>query len=162
MILDACCGSKMFWFNKSDERAVFSDNRIEQHVLKDRSNKIGYRLLVVNPDVKADFTALPYKGNSFPLVVFDPPHLIKNGSSGWLAKKYGKLGRDWQSDIRDGFKECFRVLRPEGTLIFKWNERDIPLAKILSLTPEKPLFGNTAKNLSTHWIVFIKPEQAKE
>jgi hypothetical protein len=40
VILDACCGSKMFWFDKSDKRAVFSDNRIEQHVLKDRSRKL--------------------------------------------------------------------------------------------------------------------------
>lgn len=24
-ILDMCCGSRMFWFDKQDERAVFSD-----------------------------------------------------------------------------------------------------------------------------------------
>lgn len=24
-ILDVCCGSRMFWFNKRDARAVFAD-----------------------------------------------------------------------------------------------------------------------------------------
>ena len=26
-ILDACCGSRMFWFNKEHPAAVFMDNR---------------------------------------------------------------------------------------------------------------------------------------
>lgn len=26
-ILDMCCGSRMFWFNKRDTRAVFTDIR---------------------------------------------------------------------------------------------------------------------------------------
>lgn len=26
-ILDMCCGSRMFWFDKQDQRAVFSDLR---------------------------------------------------------------------------------------------------------------------------------------
>ncbi|AJB03663.1 methyltransferase [Salmonella enterica subsp. enterica serovar 4,[5],12:i:-] len=27
-ILDMCCGSRMFWFDKQDERAVFTDNAV--------------------------------------------------------------------------------------------------------------------------------------
>ncbi len=30
-ILDMCCGSRMFWFDKQDPRAVFADIRSEQH-----------------------------------------------------------------------------------------------------------------------------------
>ena len=26
-ILDACCGSRMFWFNKEHENALYMDNR---------------------------------------------------------------------------------------------------------------------------------------
>lgn len=26
-VLDACCGSRMFWFDKQDERALFIDKR---------------------------------------------------------------------------------------------------------------------------------------
>lgn len=79
------------------------------------------------------------------------------GHSGWLAKKYGKLGSDWRNELQSGFAECFRVLRPGGTLIFKWSEIDIPVREILSLTTEQPLFGNRCgKTAKSHWIVFIK------
>jgi ubiquinone/menaquinone biosynthesis C-methylase UbiE len=74
-----------------------------------------------------------------------------------MAKKYGRLGKNWEEDIRKGFKEAFRVLEPEGVLIFKWNEDQIPVKKILGLTTEKPLFGHrSGKASKTHWISFIK------
>nr|DAL38756.1 MAG TPA_asm: hypothetical protein [Caudoviricetes sp.] len=53
-ILDMCCGSRMFWFDKQDDRAVFSDIRAEQHTLCDG------RSLVISPDIIADFRALPF------------------------------------------------------------------------------------------------------
>lgn len=57
------------------------------------------------------------------------------------------------------FSECFRVLQPCGTLIFKWNETQIPVSQILKLTDHKPLFGNKQPNRTgTHWIVFIKED----
>lgn len=155
-VLDACCGSRMFWFDPKDARAVFLDNRRETHVLKDCSSKGGSRMLVVDPDIVGDFTALPFEDNSFAVVIFDPPHLIRNGRSGWLAKKYGKLGTNWREDISAGFAECFRVLRPCGCLVFKWNEREIPVSEVLKLTPEKPLIGNRGKGIATHWILFLK------
>ncbi|WP_411838605.1 hypothetical protein [Paracoccus sp. ME4] len=158
-ILDPCCGSRMFWFDRQDGRAVFGDIRQEAHSLQDRSSPGGSRQLVIAPDVLLDFRALPYGDASFHLVVFDPPHLVQNGRSGWLAKKYGKLGADWRDDLRAGFAECFRVLRPNGTLIFKWNEHEVRVSEILALTDQKPLFGNRCgKTAKSHWIVFMKPE----
>lgn len=148
----------MFWFDRDDDRAVFLDNRAETHSLKDSSSRHGERSLVIEPDMLADFTALPFDADKFSLVVFDPPHLIRNGKSGWLAKKYGKLGADWRGDIQRGFAECLRVLKPNGTLIFKWNETDIPVSQILALIDLKPLFGNRCgKRSNSHWIVFMKP-----
>lgn len=73
-VLDACCGSRMFWFDKADSRAVFVDNRRERHTLPDVSSKGGSRELVIAPDVQADFTALPFEDGAFAHVVFDPPH----------------------------------------------------------------------------------------
>jgi len=35
VILDMCCGSRMFWLDKADPRAVFCDIRAEEHVLCD-------------------------------------------------------------------------------------------------------------------------------
>ncbi|EGL7480410.1 SAM-dependent methyltransferase, partial [Salmonella enterica] len=51
----------------------------------------------------------------------------------------------------------FRVLRPHGVLIFKWNETQIPVSQILALTDVKPAIGQrTGKNDKTHWIIFVK------
>lgn len=157
--LDPCCGSRMFWFNPNDPRAIFADNRIESHMLKDSSANGGLRSLEIKPAMVADFAAMPYADNTFPLVVFDPPHLATAGINGWQAKKYGRLNGNWREMLRDGFAECFRVLKPYGTLIFKWNEHEIPVSQILALTPEKPLFGNRCgKTAKTHWVVFMKTE----
>ncbi|ECR0503461.1 class I SAM-dependent methyltransferase [Salmonella enterica] len=151
-ILDVCCGSRMFWFNKLDTRAVFADIRAEEHTLCDG------RRLVISPDLIADFRALPFADSSFPVVVFDPPHLERVGDNAWMGKKYGRLNKKtWRSDLRAGFKEAFRVLRPHGVLIFKWNETQIPVSQILALTDVKPIIGQrTGKNDKTHWIIFVK------
>lgn len=153
-VLDACCGPRMFWFNKKDQRALFLDKRREAHQVDDRGDG---RTVVIDPDYLGTFTDLPFAAGSFTLVVFDPPHTFC-GPKGWCGKKYGTLKGGWQEDIRAGFAECFRVLAPLGTLIFKWNEHRVPVSTVLALTPEKPLFGQrcgaTAK---THWIVFMKP-----
>ena len=147
-ILDACCGSRMFWFNKQNIDVFYMDNRQLSDTLCDG------RKLEVNPDVVADFRNMPFSDNAFYLVVFDPPHLKVAGQNSWLAKKYGILSDDWREDIAQGFKECMRVLKPNGTLIFKWNEEQIALKKILNIIDAKPLFGN--KRSKTHWLVFMK------
>jgi ubiquinone/menaquinone biosynthesis C-methylase UbiE len=115
-VLDVCCGSRMFWFDRKDPRATFSDRREESHILCDG------RSLEIAPDVVADFTDLPFEDDTFSLVVFDPPHMTSLGATSWMAKKYGVLGSDWRDDLREGFKECFRVLKNDGILIFKWWE----------------------------------------
>ena len=91
------------------------------------------------------------------MVVFDPPHLKTLGATSWMAKKYGKLPKDWQSLIHDGFTECMRVLKPYGTLVFKWNESEIKSSEVLSAIPFKPLFGHTTGRQSkTIWMCFMK------
>ena len=156
-VLDACCGARMFWFDKTDPRALFVDKRREKHILTDTTRTKDSRVLNVDPDIQADFTALPFEDSSFSLVIFDPPHLVRAGKNGWQAKKYGKLEGDWREMLSLGFVECFRVLRPQGTLVFKWNEHQVPVSQILALTPERPLFGQRGgKSAKTHWIVFMK------
>ena len=96
-VLDPCCGSRMMWFDKQDQRVLFGDQRTESHVLSDG------RALEIRPDVKLDFTNLPFPDNSFRLIAFDPPHLVRAGKKSWLALKYGKLGQSWQDDLSKGF-----------------------------------------------------------
>jgi SAM-dependent methyltransferase len=160
-VLDACCGSRMFWFDRKDSRATFVDKRRERHTLPDISSNGGSRELVIDPDHLADFTDLPFPDNTFALVVFDPPHFERNGATGWVGLKYGTLKGDWQTMLREGFAECFRVLRPDGVLIFKWCEDEIPVSRILALTPERPLFGHkSGKQQKTHWVTFMKTPNA--
>ena len=153
-VLDVCCGSKMFWFDKDDKRALFLDSRTIETTLCDG------RKFTVNPDMTADFRNLPFMDDSFPLVVFDPPHLRRAGNGSWLATKYGVLGDDWRDDLRRGFAECFRVLTPLGTLVFKWCEEQAGLSAVLALAPEKPLFGN--RRGKTIWVVFQKNAKGEE
>ena len=153
-ILDVCCGSKMFWFDRQNPDVIFMDNRNETLIADSRQ---GRRAIVINPDIVADFTSIPFPSDYFSLVVFDPPHLTRNGKNSWMAKKYGKLAVDWKIELQNGFRECFRVLKSAGTLIFKWNEIDIPVSQVLALTSERPLIGNRCgKTAKTHWIVFLK------
>ena len=156
-ILDVCCGSKMFWFDRDNPGVVFMDKRRESHLLPDKTSKSGYQTLVIDPDVIGDFTSIPFPDNLFSIVVFDPPHLLRIGTAGWLCKKYGKLTLDWRNEISKGFSECFRVLKSSGVLIFKWNETDVPVSHVLALTQFKPLIGQRCgKKSKTHWVIFNK------
>lgn len=147
-ILDVACGSKMFYFQKEHPNVTFMDIR-EHYEELDSGHKIN-----IKPDIIGDFRNIPFKDNSFDLVVFDPPHLIRAGHNSWMAKKYGKLNKEtWPEDIKQGFDECMRVLKPTGTLIFKWNEDQIKLKEILDVIGYKPLFGN--KRAKTHWLTFV-------
>lgn len=145
------------WFDKDNPDTVFMDCRSEEHTLCDG------RRLEIRPDVVGDFRKMPFPDNSFYLVLFDPPHLNNLGESSWLAKKYGRLLPSWEDDIRQGFEECMRVLKPNGTLIFKWNEQQIPTARIIEIIGQKPLFGHTSgKGGKTIWMCFLKNEKSNE
>jgi ubiquinone/menaquinone biosynthesis C-methylase UbiE len=150
-ILDATCGSRMMWFDKKNKDTIFMDKRTESHVLCDG------RTLEVSPDIEADFTNMPFENESFYLVVFDPPHLLHLGQTSWMAKKYGVLPNNWEAVISDGFNECMRVLKPNGTLIFKWNENQIKVNRVIEAIKQQPLFGHpSGKNGQTIWMTFLK------
>lgn len=67
-ILDACCGGKMFWYQKQNPHVLFMDIRKECCTLCDG------RVFEVSPDIMADFRHIPFPDESFHMVVFDPPH----------------------------------------------------------------------------------------
>ena len=151
IILDACCGSRMFWFDKKNPNVLFADIRQEEIKMCDKS------VLSVNPDIVMDFRNMPFPDNSFKMVVFDPPHLRKLAKDTWMAPKYGVLLPTWETDIKAGFDECMRVLEPNGVLIFKWNEAQITTSKILKVIGVQPLFGHpTGKHGRTIWLAFMK------
>lgn len=152
-ILDACCGSKMFWYEKNEPHTTYIDNRSEIDQIRDRDY---VRNVIVNPDIIADFRDLPFEDNEFDLVIFDPPHLIYAGNSSWLKIKYGCLPKNWPSYINKGFKECLRVLKPTGTLLFKWSNNQISFSDVFKAIGRKPILGDKRGN--TRWSIYIKEE----
>lgn len=161
-VLDATCGSRMIWFNKNNELAVFVDKReLDNEAIWTSGDGKVTRYCNIHPDIIADFTCLPFEDNTFYHVVFDPPHLIQGGDNAWMVKKYGKLNKDtWKRMLHDGFSECMRVLNPYGTLIFKWNETQIPVKDVITAIGAEPLYDNrSGKQGKTHWMAFIKVDE---
>ena len=144
----------MMWFDKHNPDCLFVDKRTvpEMHLCDGRA-------FSVEPDLIADFTDLPFCDDTFYLAVFDPPHLKDIGENAYMAIKYGRLPGGWQDVIRGGFAECMRVLKPHGTLIFKWNETQISAKEIIETIGQEPLFGHkSGKSMKTNWLVFMKGE----
>lgn len=146
----------MMWFDKADDRCLFADCRQSALDVSHCTTNPGKK--EVKPDQLHDFRDMPYESESFYHVVFDPPHVRNISMKSVTGFSYGSLDKEtWQDDLRLGFAECFRVLKQNGTLIFKWNEVDIPLREVLGLTSEKPLYGHrSGKKANTHWVAFLK------
>jgi len=153
LILDPASSMRSFYFDKQDDRVLFGDIREDEtHVLTNGQT------IKIKPDETMDFRNLPFDNDSFSCVILDPPHLFNLSDKSWMRKKYGVLDKEtWQDDLTKAFSECFRVLKPMGTLVFKWNETSIPLKEILKLTNQKPIVGHpSGKRSNTHWVLFMK------
>ena len=153
LVLDPASSMRSFYFDKKDSRVLFGDIRKkETHLLTNGQT------IHIEPDEVMDFRSIPYPDESFHSVIFDPPHLLELSDKSWMRKKYGVLDKHtWQEDLTMGFAECFRVLKTNSTLVFKWNETSIKLKEILALTDQKPIIGHlSGKRMDTHWVLFIK------
>ena len=159
-ILDVCCGSRMFWFDKKHPNTIFSDIReYDKGFIDNRPNR------ELHPDIIMDFRKLDFPDKSFKLVVFDPPHLITDSEKSAIVKEYGRLNKyTWKEDIKKGFDECWRVLDNYGILIFKWAEVSISRKEILDLIEREPLFGHPRySKVRNSWFCFMKiPEKQEE
>lgn len=163
LILDACCGGRMMWYQKNNPDTLYVDNRRFAEKLSNRQN------FNVDPDQIVDYRSMPFKDESFYLVAFDPPHFFSQKDTGWLAKKYGKLDKEtWREDLAAGFSECWRVLKVNGTLVVKWSveknskSRSIPVGEIIKVFGREPLFGTRpGSQHGTYWLVFMKTERDK-
>lgn len=166
-ILDATCGGRSIWHpsNKDREDTLYIDKRKEEPGFHGQDG----RNYGVHPDELQDFRDLPYEDESFKLVIFDPPHIVKeNGMdslSGIIEKKYGALHAEtWQHDLTKGFQELFRVLETGGTLVFKFADNAVDFKEVLELAPVDPLLGTMTKKTSkceNRWFVFQKTEEVE-
>lgn len=160
-VLDATAGGKHIWHEqmKDDEHVVYSDLRhLPEGSNEHRTN------WSVEPDVLADTRELPFKDSTFDLVCFDPPHRVNDGGmtqlTGILLQKYGALRAEtWQLDLRESFAELWRVLRPGGTLTFKWADETKDHSEVFGQIEQTPLYGVTTtkhSNVTSRWWVFYK------
>lgn len=150
-ILDACCGPRMFWYDKDRQDTIYMDIREGDYAWRDRT-------WGVHPDVIGDFRHIPFPDNRFALVVFDPPHVTHGSDASIINSKYGRLDREtWKADIKAGLRECLRVCKVGGFVNFKWSETEIALSEVTPLFPCTPLYGQRRDiGRSTYWAVFRK------
>lgn len=154
--LDVCCGGRLFYFEKESNIVTFQDIREGKYEFSPG------RTILVKPDKIQDFRNLEYPDGGkegFSLVVFDPPHLKRCGDKSFLGIKYGKLPAEWKEYIERGFEECFRVLKDDGILYFKWSSVQISVKEVLQLSPYRPLLGD--QRGTTRRIIFIKNKVLK-
>ena len=69
-ILDACCGSRMFWFDKQEPHTTYMDRREEEF-------EIHKKKINVKPDIVADFRDMPLTTKH--LILWYLTHLIFYG-----------------------------------------------------------------------------------
>ncbi len=147
-ILDATSGNRSIWFNKNNPIVTFMDIRPE-----------------VKPDVLMDCTNINYVGEIYDLIVFDPPHCsMSKNNKGKFGKLYGTFRAGEIRDLVKGaFKEFHRILKPNGFVLFKWNDHDQKLKKMLDLAGDnfEALFGHRVsirtKHISqTYWVCLRK------
>lgn len=147
----------MMYLDKQDKRILFQDIRTVPKT-KIESNGSWFS---VEPDVLGDFRSMKFMNNTFSVVIFDPPHL-RCGKTSFMYYKYGTLDSRWKDTLTRGFGECFRVLRPNGVLIFKWCDSYKSIDEVLSLSPEKPVFIHKVVSRSrtkySYFVVFVKNE----
>ena len=155
-VLELGCGNGKLWLKnkekiETDLNITLSD--FSKSMIKSAKNN----LKEINMDFQykeINAEKIPYKDETFHLVIFDPPHLLRAGEESYLKLKYGRLTADWKEDIKKGLAECWRVLKTNGTMIFKWNEEQITLPKVKRLLPCEPIIGQ--RRGKTIWLVFFK------
>jgi SAM-dependent methyltransferase len=154
-ILDACCGGRMWWWDKAHPLATYMD--ISERPKGSVDHRPNWEC---RPDTIGDFRSMPFADESFQLVLFDPPHIVRPNPSGRIVATFGALSPETeQDDLRRGFAECWRVLVAGGTLVFKWGAGSIDRVK--PHFPASPIVATRSpRGGQTRWFIFYKPLEA--
>ena len=161
-ILDATCGFRGIWYQKNHPFVTFMDQRNKKVEFDNPSTLSRYRSYKINPDIVSQWKDAPFPNNHFDMIIFDPPHLIKDEKTkeSNMMKPYGYLNKKtWRQDLQQGIKKLFEILKPQGTFVLKWCENSVPVEEVIKLCPYPPMFGSNTKSkghTQNFWILFIK------
>jgi SAM-dependent methyltransferase len=165
-ILDATAGFRMMHFDKNNPLVTYFDIRDDAKLKMDLQRVPNRKPWNPSkPTMQGDYRNLPFENDTFDLVLFDPSHFTKLGKTSVYYVKYGNLNKEtWHEDLMKATQEIWRVLKPNGFLIFKWCTQEIPIKDVLKLFPVQPLFGqrtvggqgSNRDKPRTFWFTFVK------
>ena len=174
-ILDATAGNRRLWNKREDSRVLWIDIEPE---------------LEIKPDILLDCTNTGFESGRFNLVVFDPPHMwgykkneiafstpsskvAKEKWPDWYGVRdaHGYYGADkYQTKeelmefIFNSEKEFHRILRDEGVLLLKWNDRMGLLEAVIQIFSKWeimlkiPVQKQKGQDTNTFWLLLMKKE----
>jgi len=165
MILDACCGGKSMYHSLNNQ---FTQDEIVYIDIRKGTFTCPYKgtiAAVIKPTILADCKHLPFRDNTFRLIIFDPPHLSTLWKSD-LEARYGSIDvANFRLMLRAVNEEFYRVLKIQGILLTKTLDRQRrssymrPFLSnfkcLLDIDYRSKGKENTSQN-TTHWHVFIK------
>ena len=120
LVLDACCGPRMFWFDGADHRALFIDRRRESH-------RHPGGVIVIGPELKLHQCGLPKK---MALDLFEP----------FIVKRLKDLG--YVYTIRSAKKMIQKQAEKEGFVpLLERGQKDISFKVrfLFAKLPQRPL-----------------------
>lgn len=93
-----------------------------------------------------DFRELPHPNKSFDAIAFDPPYKLNGTPTVKVDEPYGvdvvSTRQERHQLIRDGMKECDRVLAPQGHLLLKCQDQ-VSGGKVRWQTHEFAAYGES-------------------
>jgi tRNA G10 N-methylase Trm11 len=101
--------------------------------------------------ISADVRNLPLKNESINCTILDPPFMARTGPGATLKDRFGEFKgtiNDLWDFYEEGMREIYRVLKPEGWLIFKYQNG--VLAGVNNNTHVE--ICNRAKDIGFKWV----------
>ena len=130
LILDACVGAEKIYqgMNKLLKENFISIDIRKGDFKPELGNYkyLGENKIIINPTILADMKYLPFKDETFDVIIMDPPHYSfgKNCKTA-MALEYGSWTKqDKIVNIYNANKEFKRCLKKNGTLIIKVMSED--------------------------------------
>lgn len=95
-ILDVCCGSRMFWYDKQEPHTTYMDIRKAIYTAMDRGNE---RRIEIAPDVQADWKSIPFDREKFEWLLSEPVGKKKVEEAVRIKHECAKMARRNAYDV---------------------------------------------------------------